>query len=419
MTDARLRLRREPDFARFWTAQAVSLLGSQVTIMALPLTAILTLHSGPLGTGLLFFGQYLPALFFGLHSGAVVDRFGKRTVLVISDAARAMLLAAVVVLAVTHALNMPLLVLLAFFVGTFDTLAMICGQAYVPSLVDEPHLMAANARLQQVSTFAEVAGNGLAGLLVQALTAPVALVVDVASFLFSAVVTATVRRQGAPEPAADGEPEARARDGLAFVFGHPRLRAITLCASTSNFFSSLMVALYLLFATRTLGLSPGLIGVLLTVASCAALVSTGVTGAANKRFGVRGTLVAAQLVMAAGCVILPFAGGPLVVKSVLLMLSHGVFVVGMVAFMITQITYRQQVTPQRMQGRVHAANHVFAYAGYAIGALVGGVLGSTIGLRPALVIGALGHIVAAAWLLPRRAGVGDATPAAEVADVPA
>ncbi|MEU6664777.1 MFS transporter [Streptomyces sp. NPDC046727] len=408
------RLREERDFARFWAGQSISLIGGQVTVMALPLTAILVLHADEVDQGLLFFCQFLPALFFGLQIGRLVDRFAKRQLLIAADLVRAVLLGAVITLTVLDRLSIVVLLLIAFLLGSFDVLGTVAGQAFIPKLVPEAKLMDANGKLQKVSTFAELSGNSIAGMLVQLLSAPIALLTDVLSFLVSAVFIGRVREPGAPAPATDDGTSPRAWDGLFFLFRDARLRTISLCSATSNLFSAMMVAIYLLFVTRTLDMSPGLVGVLLTVASGVALLANTVTAHASRRLGTRGTLVAGQLVMAAGCLVLPFAGGSLVQRSVLLVLSHGIFVIGMIAFSITQVTYRQTTTPEDMQGRVHAGNHMLTHGSYAIGALIGGLLASWIGIRETLAIGALGHVVAAAWLLGR--GVWTAERVAEEAE---
>jgi MFS family permease len=392
------RLRTEPDYARYWTGQSVSLIGSQVTAMALPLTAILYLRTNSVGTGILFFCQFLPALLGGVHMGMFVDRFSKRSLLVICDLTRAALLTGVVTLVIAHMLTMAELVAAGFLLGTSEALGEICGQAFVPLLVSDDHLEAANTKLQKVATFAEVSGNSMAGLLIQVLTAPFALLIDAASSVFSAIALARVRQSGAGV-AGGGE---RPLKGLVFILGHARLRAITLCGTTSNFFASMMVALYLLFVTRSLGFSPGMIGVLLTVASGLALLAAEAAAKLMSRTGLGGTLINSQLVMAIGCMILPLTTGPFAFKSVMLVLSHGVFMIGMITFSVAQLTYRQQVTPPAMQGRVHAGSYAFTYGGYALGALAGGGLGVWIGLRETLVIGALGHLLAAVWILPRR-----------------
>ncbi|TDT22738.1 putative MFS family arabinose efflux permease [Streptomyces sp. BK208] len=411
------RLHEEPDFARFWTGQSISLIGSQVTMMALPLTAIIILDADEVDQGLLFFCQYLPALLFGLQVGTIVDRFTKRRLLVMADVVRALLVTAVVLLYAVDQLSLWALMFIAFLLGAFDVLAAVGGQSFIPKLVPEPRLMDANGKLQKVTTFAEVSGNSLAGLLVQALTPPLALLVDAASFLASAVTLGRVREAGAPVPAADGAKAPQALDGFLFLFRDARLRYISLCNATSNFFSAMMVALYLLYATQALGIAPGVVGVLLTVASGMALVANTVTARSTRRLGVRGTLVAGQLVMAAGCLVLPATAGSMGVKSVLLVVSHSVFVIGMVAFTITQLTYRQSVTPEYMQGRVHAGNHMLTYGSYAAGALMGGLVGDWIGMRETLVLGALGHVLAAVWLLPRRAWDTQAQTGLEEADV--
>ncbi|MEO3803167.1 MFS transporter [Nonomuraea sp. B1E8] len=395
------RLRDEPDFARFWTGQSISLIGSEITSMAIPVIAILSLGAGALDQGVLFFCQFLPALLFGLHFGTLIDRFAKRSLLVYCDLARMVLLLAIAVLHVLDALSIAALVVIAFLVGTFSVLSAICGQAYVPDLLRDNRLLDGNTKLQKVTTFAEVSGGSLAGALVQALTAPFAVIVDAVSYAVSACFISRVRLPGrVPDTEVHEKPQIW--EGLRFVLRGAKLRAITLCAATSNFFSAMMVSLYLLFVMDGLGLSPLLAGLLLSAASCTALATGLLTSRVTARLGVSGALVAGQAVMAAGCLILPFAQGPLPLVSVYLVASHGIFVIGMIVFSTTQLTYRQQVTPARMQGRVHAGNYVITYGAYALGAMAGGLAGEWIGIRPTLVIGALGHILAAAWLLPRR-----------------
>ncbi|ADD39908.1 MFS transporter [Stackebrandtia nassauensis] len=403
------RFREERNYSRFFSGQSLSLLGDEISAMAIPLIAIQILDAGAFEQGLLFFSKFLPALLFGLHFGAIIDKFAKRSILVAADLARMLLLAVIVILWAVGLLSLPVFLVIAFGFGAFNVLATICGQAYIPKLVPEPKLLDANGKLQKVTTFAEVSGGSVAGAVVQVLTAPIALILDAISFLVSALFVAGVREPGHPPERAEHE-KPRIWDGVTFILRNVRLRAITLCTATSNFFSAMMVSLYLLFAMNVLHFTPLMIGILLSVASCTALISGFFTERGTRHLGVRGSLIAGQLVMAAGCVVLPFAGGDTIVKSLLLVASHGIFVIGMIAFMTTQVTYRQQVTPENMQGRVHAGSYMLTYGAFALGALAGGVSGEYLGIRETLVIGALGHILAAAWLLPRSVRVTDGEP---------
>jgi MFS family permease len=365
---------RHPDFLKLWAGQTVSLLGSQVTALALPLTAVLTLEAGPIQMGLLGVAGSAPFLLIGLLAGVWVDRLRRRPILIGADVGRALLLGSIPVAALLGLLRIEQLYLVAFLVGILTVFFDVAYQAFLPALVPRARLVEGNSKLEASRSIAQIAGPGLGGGLVQLVTAPVTLVADALSFLGSALFLALIR---APETAPTSEARASVwreiGEGLRVVLGNRLLRAIAGCTGTWNLFSNVMFAVLVLYATRELGIEPAVLG----------------PGR---------TIVGAALFGSATSLLIPLAQGPAAVVVALLTVAH--FLMGLsVVYNITQVSLRQAIIPDRLQGRMNATMRFLVWGTLPMGSLIGGVLGETIGLRPTLVVGALGSLLASVWLL--------------------
>src|SRR5215469_13621860 len=237
-----------PGFPRLWLAQSVSLLGSQVTLVALPLTGVLTLHAGPTQMSALRVASALPFLLFGLLAGAWVDRRSRLVVLTLSGLGQAILLAIIPALALAGHLRIEFVYVIAFLVGILTVLFDVAYQAIVPSLVPGDSLVDANSRLETSRSLAQVIGPSVGGLLVQVFTAPIAILADVASFVFAA---ATFRSIPDPEPAPAGAGRRpllhEAWEGLGALLGHPVLRAISTATTLSNLTVAIATPVMFLF----------------------------------------------------------------------------------------------------------------------------------------------------------------------------
>src|SRR4051795_67560 len=276
-----------PDFIKLWTGQSISELGSQVSQLAIPWLAAVDLHASPLAFSLLGVLGFLPFILFALPAGVWVDRLRRRQILIVGDAARAVILMLIPFLWFAGVLEIWHLLVLQFLIGIFTVFFDVAYQSYLPALIEREHLVDGNSKLQLTVGVSQVAGPSIAGALIAAITAPYAILADAASFVVSTAFMLRMRhREYLPEHTAD-EPRPKmwpqVKEGLNWVVGHPWLRAIAACTGASNFFSSVIFSIFALYMVRTLGLSPLQIGFVFGVSSAGSIVGALVANRMNKR----------------------------------------------------------------------------------------------------------------------------------------
>lgn len=384
---------RHPDFLKLWTGQSISLLGSQVTLLALPLTAILTLKATAFQMGVLRALQYAPALLIGLFAGAYIDRLRRRPILMAADAGRALLLGSIPLVALAGALSMGYLYGVAFLVGTLTVIFEVAYLAFLPALVGRAHLMDANVKLGASESVAQLAGPGLGGLLVQALTAPLAIAADAITFVVSVFSLALIH---APEarPAATRERHIwrEIGEGLRLALGHPILRATLIGAGITNFFAAILNSLFVLYATARLHLSPATIGAIFVLASVGGLAGAIATQWVTRHLGPGPTLLLAMLLIGVGTLVVPLAGGPAWLTVSLITAGLSVTAIGDSFWNINAVSLRQALVPDRLMGRVTASGRFVIWGAQPFGALLGGALGAIFDLRIALAVAACGFL---------------------------
>jgi len=393
-------LLRHPDFLKLWGGQSVSLFGSQVTRLALPFTAILTLHATAGQLGILGAVQLAPFLLLGLFAGVWVDRLRRRPILIAADIGRALLLSVIPLMALTHSLRIEYLYLVGFGLGTLELFFDVSYMSFLPSLIKREQLVDGNSMLQMSDSVAQVSGPGLGGALVQLLTAPLAIAVDALSFLASAIsIIAIDAREDAVPVDTHRDAWREMREGLRLVIGNPLLRAIGGCTATLNLSANLLFTVYMLYCTTSLGLSPAVIGAIFAVGGLSTIAGTLLAGRAATRFGVGPVLVASPFLIGMASILIPLAGGPRLMAVLFLVGAQVLFGIGRPIFDINQLSLRQAITPQRLQGRVNASMLFIVWGVIPIGSLLGGLLGSTIGLRQTLAVGAVGMSLAFIWVV--------------------
>src|SRR4051812_24581180 len=259
------------DFMKLWTGQTISEFGSQVSGLAIPLLAAITLNATPFQFAALNVLQFLPFVLFALPAGVWVDRLRRRSILIVGDASRAVLLALIPLLWALGVLEMWHLLVLSFVIGTFTVFFDVAYQSYLPALIEREHLVDGNSKLQLTVSVSQVAGPSIAGALVGALTAPYAIVVDCASYVVSTFFMIAMRHRETPPQLEAGESHPKmwpqVKEGLNWVVRHPWLRAIAACTGTSNFFSTLANAMLIYYMVRGLHLSAFEIGAVFAVGS--------------------------------------------------------------------------------------------------------------------------------------------------------
>jgi MFS family permease len=393
-------LRRNVDFNKLWLAQSTSLIGSQVTILALPLTGALLLNASPMEMGLLGASAFAPFLMFGLFAGVCVDRWRRRPVLIAADFGRAILLTFVPLAAFLGVLRMEFLYLVQFLVGTLTLFFDVAHEAYLPTLVARDQLIEGNSKLEVSRSFAFIGGPSLAGGLIQLLTAPVTIFVNIFSFLVSAFLLLQVKKpeQVHPNEKREGVWKEIA-GGLKFLLGNRFLRPIVARTATINMFDRVMQAAYVLYVARELMIKPVVLGFLFSAIGVGALVGALTAGRLARRFGLGRAIITAAFLGGGGSLLFPLAGE--FSTLTLPVLAAGHFFLGMShpIYNINSISLRQALTPDHLRGRVTASGRFLTWGPLPIGWLIGGVLGEALGLRPTLLVGASGVMLATLWIL--------------------
>lgn len=386
---------RHADFLKLWTGQSISQVGSHISLLAIPLAAVVVLHANAFQAGLLGTFEFLPFLVVGLPAGVWVDRMARRRVLIVADVGRCIALGSIPVVAALHHLTMPQLYAVSFVSGVLTVFFDVAYQSYLPSLVDREQIVDGNGKLELTRSTAELAGPGLGGALVGLLTAPIAVAVDAGSYVASVVSLLLIRRRELVEPRVEGSRlRTELAEGVRYVWRHPLLRPIAMCTGISNYFSNLGSAVVILYAVRNLGLSAGLIGLWYSVGGLGAPLGAATASRVARRFGAGRTIVLSAALYTPSWIVV--AAAPRSVALPLLIASGLIGSYGVI-YNITQVSLRQSITPQRLQGRMNATMRFLVWGTIPIGAFTGGVVGSTLGLHTALWIAAGGQ---ALCLLP-------------------
>jgi MFS family permease len=391
-----LALWHRPDFLKLWAGESISLFGSQVTLLALPLTAVLLLGAGPFEMGVLTAAGYLPFLLVGLMAGVWVDRLRRRPILIATNLGRAALLSTIPLAAFLGVLRIEQLYLTVFVVGILTVFFDVAYTAYLPAVVDRDQLVEGNAKLEVSRSLSQIAGPGTAGALVQLVGGALAIALDAASYLVSAAFLWRIRTVEAP-PAVerrDGSLWAELLEGLQTIVGNPVLRAIAACTATLNLFGYVAQTVFVLFLVRDLGIEPAQAGLVMMALGPGALVGAILAARLAARIGVGWTICAGPALSIVPATLIALAAGPPSVVLPILLLA--LFLQGMLGtiYNVTQVSLRQRLVPDRLQGRMNATMRFVVWGTIPIGALAGGTLGEAIGLRPVLAIGVVGCILA-------------------------
>ncbi len=391
-------LLRQRTFRRFWFGESVSLFGDEIMNLALPLTAVVVLHADSAQMGYLTAVGILPNLLFALTIGAWVDRRGRRRqIMIVSDLARAGLLVSVPLCVVAGVLGMPLLYGIAFVVGTFEVFFAVSLNTLFVAMVPAEQFVEGNALLNGSRAVAGVGGQSLGGVIVALLTAPFALLVNAASFLVSAFFFCRIRTvEPAPERTSGGHFMA----GLRFIATSPIVRT-TLCATAwVNLFTFAYFAELVLFATDQLGVSALQLGLAFGVGGLGAVFGAAVLVRLTGKLGLGLTLTLGFLAYTAPIALVPLAHGAKAVILTLLFLTEFGSGFGVMMLDIAGGAILLGAVPDRLRARVSGAYRMVNYGTRPLGALLGGLLGSAIGLRPTLWIAVIGAVCSVLWLLP-------------------
>jgi predicted MFS family arabinose efflux permease len=390
-------LRVNPPFRHYWTGQTISLFGDQIALLAIPLLAVLTLDADAQQMGLLGAVELIPNLFFAFAFGAWADRrASRRAILIGADLGRALILLGIPLASLLGVLTMPVLYVAAFATGTLGTLFMVSEQTVFTSLVKPAEYVEANSLLIGSRSVSIAGGKTLGGLLVAALTAPIAIAVDAVTFLFSALF---LRRADVPEPPA-APPDSDLAAGIRFIRRTPLLRASLFGTATFNLFNTAFWALLVLFATREMGLGSGAIGIALGVGALGSILGSVWAKRLNARIGLGKALIFSFVMAPLPLLLVPLASGPPTVSWVLLTVAEFGSGVGVMILEIGLASVQAAVIPDALRSRVWGAILFVNWGIRPLGALGGGLLAGAIGLRSTMWIAAIGGIAGVLWLLP-------------------
>jgi MFS family permease len=376
----------------------VSLLGDQVALIALPLTAVLALHATPGQMGALTTVYLVPNLIFSLHAGVWVDRRGRRRhVMLATDVARGLTTATIPLAYAVGHLTWTHLYVASFLLGTFTVFFYVAYGGFFQTIVPRERYVEANSLVHGSRAFSFLAGNSLGGALVQLVRGPYTLALDALSFLWSASFLARI---DAAEPPGASRESGGLAAGLRWIARNSVVRAELLGVATINLFNFMFFALFLLYVTRELHVRPAAIGIVLAVGSVGTLAASFVTARVARRIGVGPTFLIGCFLFPAPLVLVPAAAGPHRVVLAFLVAAEFLSGLGLMLLDIMAATIGAATVPTPMRARVSGAFMLVNYGVRPVGTTLAGILGSTIGVRPTLWIATVGAVAGVLWLLP-------------------
>ena len=383
MTDAKDSIWHNRNFLVLWSSQTISLFGSSISGLAVPLIAVLLLHATPAQMGMLKGAETVPFILFGLVAGVWVDRMRRLPILFVSDFCRALLLFCIPLAHHFGLLHIHLLYAVIFASSVFNVFYMVAYGSFLPSLVARSQLVDANSKLSLSVSVAQTAGPALGGLLIELMGAPNAITLDALSFLASASLLFTIKTR--EEPVAAGAMQgglvSEIKTGLAFIWHDALFRALTLRLTAWQLIVGLNEVLVILLMAQELKFSPGRIGVVYAFLGGGLFVGAFFARHISLRLGVGNTIVASVLFGALSAILIPFAAGGDLMATAMLALAlflHGFFVI---LYQINNASLRQAMTPNHLLGRMNATTRFLTLGVRPLGAMVGGLLAGVIGLR--------------------------------------
>ncbi|MBB6347535.1 MFS family permease [Nonomuraea muscovyensis] len=381
---------RNHDFLKLWAGQSLSLVGSQVTVLAMPIVAFLLLNASVAEMGILGALARLPMVLF-LVVGVWVDRMRRRPVLIVSDSVRALMLATVPLFFLLDVLTLEWLYVVVFVMGVFGVLFEIAYRSYLPTLIAPEHLGQGNSHLQLSDSISKAAGPSLAGLLIAARSAPLVIIIDVATYVASALALLTIRKREEPPAPDHGASMLTAiRHGLAWVMSQPLIRPLAIASAVYSFFDiGILQTLYIPYLVDGVDIPAAWVGGVLAVGGVGAVIGAWLSIRAMKRFGPGPTMLWSTVVGNGALILVPLAGGPFWLAITMLVISQLLVGLCTQVFVVNNITVLQTATPRELTGRVIATIWAMGLVPAPLGALAAGLLGEALGMRPVVLVAAL------------------------------
>jgi MFS family permease len=391
-------LLRQRVFRLYWSAQTISMLGDQISGIALPLVGVITLHASPAQMGVLTALVWAPNLVLGLHAGALADRWGRRRwVMITADIGRALVIASVPAAAALGVLGMAQLYVVAFAAGSLSVFFNVSDSTLFMCIVERDEYLAANSLVYGSRAASFMAGPSLGGILTQALSAPAALLMDALSFLMSAGFLSRIApAEPEPQPPEPGHLTA----GVRFIRRTPVLFYELASTATVNFFNFAFFALFLLYAVRTLHVHAGTLGVVLGIGAIGSMLGAVATRRLTDRIGIGPSYIVGLVLFPAPLILVPLAGGSHVLVLTLLFLAEFLSGIGVMILDITAGSINSALIPSHLRARVQGAWTIVNYGVRPLGSLAAGLAASTLGIHTTLWIATVGGALSALWLLP-------------------
>jgi len=392
---------RNPEFMKLWTSLTITSFGAQVTNLALPLAAAVLLQATPWQMGVLVALETLPFALVSLHAGVLIDRVRKLPIVIAAAIGRGVALMLIPIAAWFNALSVELLFLVGFLCGVQNVVGGAAYQVLIAKMAGRSRLVEANAKIALGETSAALVGPGLAGGLIQAVTAPFAILLDAVTFLASGLMLRRIRvPNDAPEHGPRRSIGSEIHEGLALVWRNRTLLGLAWVAGVWQILHHMQIAVLILFATRELGLSAGAIGITYAFGGLGCVLASAFAERLSARFGVGPIIVHGLAMTALAWQAFGLISGPVWLATLLLGCTMLVFDFGAVLFGINYLALRQAITPDRLLGRMTATMRFLTVAAAPLGSLVGGALATAIGLRPTLLtVGVLALLLVAAAVL--------------------
>ncbi len=397
---------RNGNFLKLWAADTISDFGTQISVVAIPLLAVLTFEASPLEMGLLTASSELPALTLAIFIGVWVDRLRRRPVMIAANIGRALLFFLIPLAVWFGLLNIWILYVISFLAGILTVFFAVGYQSYLPVLVRRDQLVEGNSKLATSASGSFIVGPAIAGAIVQISSAAIAILIDAISYLIAVIFLWRIDAQ----ESASSPRESRAGiwreigEGLRVIRDEPILRTLGISTGIAVLFENIQFVAVILYITRELELSAGTFGVIFASGGVGYLFGAVLANRISARLGLGRTILGGLLLSSLSNVIVPLASGPAIVAVPLLLLAFSTGAAGGTIYDLNQVSLRQAVTPDRLRGRVSGSLRVVIRGAAPIGALLGGFLGEWIGLREALVVAAAGFPVSVLviWFSPVR-----------------
>ena len=392
---------RSPDFLLFWGGETVSLLGTQFTLLALPLTAVLLLGATPAQMGLLTVAEFAPFLIFTLLAGVWLDRVRRRPMLIASNLGRGLLVASVPVAAFAGWLSVEYLYVVLFLSGALAVIFELAYQSFLPTLLKREELVEGNSKLFATASAAEVGGPGLAGVLIGSISAPFVLLIDALSFLVAGAAMWRVRKpEPLPVPVAQRWSIKREIvEGMRATFRNAYLRAFAAEATTYNFFNQVFVTLFVLYASKELKLGPEMLGLIFAGGSMGALAGAMFAKSVAGRLGLGHTILAGASTSCFAPLLVPLSVFAWDYAAVVLVGAYFLIGLGISVTNVHVFSIRQALMPENMRGRMIASYRFITWGAIPVGAALSGLLAEWVGLWPTLLAGACGLTTAWLWFV--------------------